>query len=49
MDIFDAGPTLQVPLSDIRTVRESRRATVTAVAKELDASVLFPFDRAISK
>jgi len=39
VDIFDAGPTLQVPLSDIRTVRENRRVAVTAVAQELETPI----------
>lgn len=30
VDIFDAGPTLEVHLGDIRTVRDSRRAAVAA-------------------
>jgi arginine N-succinyltransferase len=32
VDIFDAGPIVSCPLREIRSVRESRRATVAAVA-----------------
>jgi len=31
IDIFDAGPVVTCPLSEIRTVQESRRATVTRI------------------
>jgi arginine N-succinyltransferase len=32
VDIFDAGPCVSCRLDDVRTVRESRRATVAAIA-----------------
>ncbi len=37
VDVFDAGPQVHVPLNQIRTVRDSLRATVGAVAQRLDA------------
>ena len=33
IDVFDAGPTLQVERTTIRVVRKSKRATVTAIKK----------------
>lgn len=33
IDVFDAGPTVQAECSQIRTVRKSRRVTVSAVGK----------------
>ncbi len=37
VDIFDAGPTLSCPLNQIRTVRESQRAMVGKILKEIDS------------
>lgn len=38
LDIFDGGPTLEAYLSDLRTVKESRRATVSAVEDGLTSA-----------
>jgi arginine N-succinyltransferase len=35
VDIFDAGPVVSCPRDEIRTVRQSRRATIAAIADEL--------------
>lgn len=34
LDVFDGGPTLEVRAGDIRTVRESRRATVASIVRQ---------------
>ena len=47
VDIFDAGPTLQCALADVRAVRESRRAEVSALldADDERAETLVANDR----
>ena len=38
VDIFDAGPTITCPLDQIRTVRESTRATVAEVVAAIESA-----------
>jgi arginine N-succinyltransferase len=38
VDIFDAGPIVSCPLREIRSVRESRRATVAAIADAVSST-----------
>ncbi|MFQ6022894.1 MAG: arginine N-succinyltransferase [Acidiferrobacterales bacterium] len=37
VDVFDAGPTIQCPLSEIHTVRESTRVAIHRIVKAVDS------------
>lgn len=37
IDIFDAGPTIEAPITDIRTIQQSRIVTVTSISDEVSS------------